>query len=373
MSDSVRPSIPKKEQGATAKHRYVRRVAWALDVALAQAMRRVSGGERRALDIVSDRYMIFSDLHRGARNGADDFQRSERAYNAALAYYYKLGHTLVLLGDVEELWEERPEPVLEAYEHAIELEARYHHEGRYIRLWGNHDDMWQYKDAVKSYLAPLYGSPPLRVHESLLLDIQDGDEKLGELFLIHGHQGDLKADQWAWLAKLVIRYIWRPIQRLTDIMPTTPATSWNLTHKLNQAMYAWAEKKPRLVMMAGHTHEPAFKSQSLEAQIEDDLIELRRTSGDSPSPAQIEAEAELMAQLEWVRTQSRDKPKGEFGIDFAVPCYFNTGCSCYPDGDITGIEIVEGEIRLIRWPNEEEDPLPQTLARDDIREVLASV
>jgi hypothetical protein len=156
-------------------------------------------------------------------------------------------------------------------------------------------------------------------------------------------------------------------------MPTTPATSWNLTHKLNQAMYAWVEEKPRLVMMAGHTHEPAFKSQSLEAQIEDDLTELRQASGDSPTPAQIEAEAELMAQLEWVRAQSRDKPKGEFGIDFTIPCYFNTGCSCYPDGDITGIEIAEGEIRLIRWPNEEEDPLPQTLARDDIRDVFSSV
>jgi UDP-2,3-diacylglucosamine pyrophosphatase LpxH len=344
-----------------------------MDVALARAKRRISGGTRRVLDVSSDRYVVFSDLHRGTRNGADDFEQSERAYNAALAYYYKLGYTLILLGDVEELWEERPEPVLEAYRHSIELEARYHKEGRYIRLWGNHDDMWQYKDAVKEHLAPLYGPPALEVHESLMLDVQDGAEKLGELFMIHGHQGDLKADNWAWLAKLVVRYIWRPIQRLTNLTPTTPATSWNLTHKLNQAMYAWSEEKPHLVMMAGHTHEPAFKSQSLEAQIEDDLTELRLQAGDSPTPRQIEVEAELMAQLEWVRAQSRDKPKGEFGIDFAVPSYFNTGCSCYPDGDITGIEIGDGEIRLMRWPNEEEDPLPQILAHDDIREVLASV
>ncbi len=31
------------------------------------------------------------------------------------------------------------------------------------------------------------------------------------------------------------------------------------------------------------------------------------------------------------------------------PCYFNSGCCCYPDGDITGIEIAHAEIRLVRW------------------------
>ena len=31
------------------------------------------------------------------------------------------------------------------------------------------------------------------------------------------------------------------------------------------------------------------------------------------------------------------------------PAYFNTGCCCYNDGDITGIEIAEGYIRLIKW------------------------
>ncbi len=31
------------------------------------------------------------------------------------------------------------------------------------------------------------------------------------------------------------------------------------------------------------------------------------------------------------------------------PYYFNTGCCCYSDGDITGIEIAEDMIRLIKW------------------------
>ena len=31
------------------------------------------------------------------------------------------------------------------------------------------------------------------------------------------------------------------------------------------------------------------------------------------------------------------------------PVYFNSGCCCFSDGDITGIEIADGSIRLIKW------------------------
>ena len=31
------------------------------------------------------------------------------------------------------------------------------------------------------------------------------------------------------------------------------------------------------------------------------------------------------------------------------PVYFNTGCCRFDDGDITGIEIDNGKIRLIKW------------------------
>ena len=31
------------------------------------------------------------------------------------------------------------------------------------------------------------------------------------------------------------------------------------------------------------------------------------------------------------------------------PCYFNSGCCCFSDGDITGIEITDGSFYLIKW------------------------
>lgn len=67
--------------------------------------RAYTAAETRHIVSGKDRLVIFSDHHRGARDGADDFQRCERSYNAALAYYYKLNYQLLELGDVEELWE----------------------------------------------------------------------------------------------------------------------------------------------------------------------------------------------------------------------------------------------------------------------------
>ena len=31
------------------------------------------------------------------------------------------------------------------------------------------------------------------------------------------------------------------------------------------------------------------------------------------------------------------------------PCYFNSGCCSFSDGDITGLEIEDGRIRLFKW------------------------
>src|SRR5688572_31341373 len=53
----------------------------------------------------SGRYIIFSDHHKGARDGADDFTSAEPNYLAALDYYNKNDFFLVCLGDSEELWE----------------------------------------------------------------------------------------------------------------------------------------------------------------------------------------------------------------------------------------------------------------------------
>jgi hypothetical protein len=36
-----------------------------------------------------EKFIIFSDMHKGAKNGADDFAVCEPAYTTALDYYYQ--------------------------------------------------------------------------------------------------------------------------------------------------------------------------------------------------------------------------------------------------------------------------------------------
>jgi len=354
---------------------YHKRVREALDTAFDRTRQVEAAEGTKSLDLSSDRYVIFSDQHKGIRHGADDFRRSERAYNAALAYYFRMGHTLVVLGDVEELWEERPAPALKAYQRTVELEAQFHQEQRYFRIWGNHDDEWQFEDRVKRHLAPRYGDPELRVRESLRISVMDGTQELGALFLAHGHQGSATSDRWAPIAKLLVRYIWRPIQRLTRISFNAPAKDWRLRERHNIAMYSWAEKQDKVVLIAGHTHRPVFKSQSHAVQIKEELNQVEDQIEASPDDRQLREKASaLSAELEWVRAQQNQAPgaEGERIMPMTKPCYFNAGCCAFLDGDITGIEIADGKIRLVRWPDDQGEPKPHILAKASLRDVFAA-
>jgi hypothetical protein len=329
----------------------------------------------RSFRIGKDRMIIFSDLHKGARNGADDFRHCERAYNAALGYYYALGYWLVELGDVEELWEEHPASVLKNYERTLRLSAKFHIDperrgSRYLRVWGNHDDQWGHKRDVEKYLKPIYcpeGTSGLEVHQAVKVMVEDADgERVGELFLAHGHQGTTDSDRFAWLARFVVRYIWRPIQRLTKIRSNTAAKDWVLREKHNLAMYKWAFDQNRgdFVFVAGHTHKPVFlgrtRSDTLAESVQRAEEELRRTPADTQLASIL---AQLTAELEWTRAESgADTGKDGIAAQHERVCYFNSGCSAFQDGDITGIEIVGDEIRLVRWPDDTNAPKPQILA-----------
>lgn len=59
----------------------------ALDAAFIRALKQEEVEGEMAIDVNSAKYIIFSDHHKGNRDGADDFRVCERTYNAALAYY----------------------------------------------------------------------------------------------------------------------------------------------------------------------------------------------------------------------------------------------------------------------------------------------
>lgn len=332
--------------------------------------------EPQPFDLSSDRFVIFSDQHRGARNRADDFRRCERAYNAALAYYYHMGYTLVVLGDAEELWEERPGPVVRTYQHTLELEARFHRAGRYLRVWGNHDDDWRFPDKVKAHLAPIFGERPLPVPEGYLFHVRHNGERIGELVLVHGHQGSATSDRFAGLSKFFVRYLWRPFQRLTNYSVNTPATDWSLRAARDRGIQRWAALQPApTVVICGHTHRPVFASQTHADQLARELEAVHRKLQTHPNDRDLRAEMSLLeAEIEWVRAQEHQEP-GEEGAapDPGPPHYFNTGCCSFLDGDVTGFELADGDIRLVRWPDNDGAPSPQILRSASLGEVYGAL
>jgi hypothetical protein len=344
--------------------KYRRQIASGLERAFSQPSHTMS------LELDSLRLVLFSDLHRGARDGADDFQRCERAYNAALAYYFQSGHTLCLLGDAEELWECRPSTVLEKYKHTFELERGFRQAGRYWRIWGNHDDLWSHRSAVEKFLGPPIGLD-VPFWESLRLEVTDHGKRLGEFFFVHGHQGTSASDRLGKISRLVVRYVWRNFQRVTKVASTTPAKDWVLRQRHDEAMFRWAlSKRERgLILFAGHTHRPVFKSESLVDRLTRELAEFERAPA---TPERLERRKALEAELEWVRTSEFQTPAS---IGMETPSYFNTGCGSFGDGDVTGLEIADGKIQLVRWPNNLGRPLPEVLNQNpaDLRTCFEEV
>jgi hypothetical protein len=150
--------------------------------------------------------IVFSDHHRGEKDRADDFLKCKRAYHAALGWYLESGFQLVLLGDVEDLWECKPAPVCKAYQDTLELEQRFSMKQQLIRIAGNHDEEWLNAGSVRNHIGKYLNLPetfsgfPL----SHLIRIKTADGKNhGEIFFAHGHQGTFDSEQISWLSKLV--------------------------------------------------------------------------------------------------------------------------------------------------------------------------
>ncbi len=339
-------------------------IAKGLDDALGQA-------DSVTWDIGKTRAVIFSDLHRGQKDHADDFQKCTKNYHRALEFYFNAGYTLLVLGDSEELWEGRPRKVVKAYKESFGLEAKFHkgNSNRYTKVWGNHDDLWQYPHKVSKHLSKIFGEVP--VPEGLDVKVKEGDDLLGRIFLVHGHQGTPGSEKWGKYSRHFVRWVWRPIQRLFKVSLTTPATSFEVRGKHDRAMYRWAAARNDLVLIAGHTHRPVFVSKPHVETIERIFGQLAGPALESISPEQTEQKQRMQEEIEWAKAESMDGALEAVGGGRDRPCYFNAGCCSFSNGDVTGIEIAEGEIRLVRWSTALEDPADRVLETQDLRGVFA--
>jgi UDP-2,3-diacylglucosamine pyrophosphatase LpxH len=318
------------------------------------------------LDVGSPhRFIILSDQHKGARDGADEFRLCETAYRSALETYLERSFTLVLLGDAEELWEQGFAPVEAAYSEVLALEGRFP-ASRYYRIWGNHDDDWMSERLVRKRLLP--HMPTTVVYEGLRFDVFDGPERLGTLFMVHGHQGTFFSHKLRGLSRFFLRVFYRPIQRLFRIGRQTPARDACLRAKHDRQMYEWAADQSDLVLIAGHTHRPVWSSRTHLQKLEAELAELERRL-DRESPDIQHRLTELRGQVE--ERAARYPPCGD--TIKPLPCYFNTGCCKFDDGDITGIEIEDGVMRLVKWSSEAPGRGSQVLEEGRLKDIFATL
>jgi UDP-2,3-diacylglucosamine pyrophosphatase LpxH len=317
-------------------------------------------------DVNQMRLVVFSDLHRGQRNHADDFRHCERNYARAMEFYFDEGYTLMVLGDSEELWEGWPKKVVKAYKESIALEAKFHKASsdRYIKVWGNHDDLWRHVSRVTKHLAPIFGELP--IPEALDVTVYRTGEKIGRIFFVHGHQGSPGSDKWGGVSRHFVRWVWRPIQRLFKVSLTTPAKDFEIQGKHDRAMFEWAAARNDLVLIAGHTHNPVFVSRPHVETLERLADDFEKPTVKPSSRRQIEQKEHIKDQIEWAKKESaKAEPEGAVG-GRDRPCYFNTGCGSFSNGDVTGIEFVHGEIRLVRWSTDLDDPEDRVLEARDL-------
>jgi len=70
--------------------------------------------------------------------------------------------------------------------------------------------------------------------------------------------------------------------------------------------------------------------------------------------------------------KKREKEFSAVSVDYLTmkPSYFNSGCCCFSDGDITGLEIENGFIRLIKWKSENEHSVRTILDEVSLEEVI---
>lgn len=248
----------------------------------------------------TSKFILFSDCHRGDNSFADEFANNRNIYFHALNHYHNQGYAYCELGDGDELWENLHfESIFEAHKNVFKLLREFHLQKRLHMIWGNHDMVYRnqaYVDKhLSSYFEPIDNTDKklfegLKYHEAIVLEHSETGQ---ELFLTHGHQADWwNYIFWRW-GRFLVRILWKPLQVWGIADPTSPAKNYTELIKIERRIKKWITQNHFLITIVGHTHRPRF-----------------------PEPG-------------------------------AIP-FFNDG-SCVHPRSITGIEIENGQISLIKW------------------------
>jgi len=262
----------------------------------------------------SSRIILMSDCHRGDGSWADSFLKNQNIYFNALSYYFDENYTYIELGDGDELWENRDiSRIMDQHSDSFWMLSRFVREGRAYFIFGNHDmekkkygfiksnDQNRFSERKTEYIS-LFKN--VKVHEGLILRHSVTGDKI---FLVHGHQVDFLNYQLWILTRFLIRYFWRPLELFGVNDYSSTADSSSRKAGVEKLLIQWVKRHNKM-LISGHTHRPAFAKAG-------------------------------------------------------KPQYFNDG-SCVHLRCITGIEIADGNIALVKWSVKTKDDGTLFIGRD---------
>jgi predicted phosphodiesterase len=250
----------------------------------------------------TSKFILFSDCHRGDGSFADDFASNRNINFHAMHQYFLEGFQYCALGDGDELWENIFfKDIFEAHKHVYLLLKKFHDTNRLHMIYGNHDMDYRDNEVVKKKLYTFFDlktgkEEPLFTniiyHEAIVLKNSETGQ---QLFLTHGHQADFMNFVGWKINRFLVQILWKPLQIWGIKDPTSPAKNYVELIKIERRIKKWIANNNNILTITGHTHRARFPNAN------DNSIN-----------------------------------------------YFNDG-SCVHPRSITGIEIVEGKISLIKW------------------------
>lgn len=281
------------------------------------------------------KYIILSDIHQGAfawsYDERDYFWKNREIYLTLLNNYFNKGFTLIELGDIEEFWLKRIlisfddhwKYQLETFTELYEIRRKFYEQNRYVKIRGNHDNLWLEKDFVKRYLwggAHLEG---LQIYEFAVI----GDQFL----LMHGHQIDRRNRD----IDSGKGYIWTQVGAVIEFFTDTTL---------------FGMKKPK----NGWITHPQSQ-----------LIRTRKIDKDIYGKEKLNAIFGSLAQLLniYLIHGHNHAPKCLPDGDFT----FNSGCGVF-EGIINGIELNfdTDVIRLVDWNDDHGLPSAPTILCEEV-------
>jgi UDP-2,3-diacylglucosamine pyrophosphatase LpxH len=255
----------------------------------------------------TSRLVFFSDMHRGTKNRYDFFAPNETLFVHALTHYYHQGFTYIELGDGDELWYNDFAHIRRAYSQLFDLLHQFRTHHRLHLIIGNHDSPQGMFDPLEKENIP--------VHQGLVLHHAPSGHNL---FAVHGHQAHPKGDRYWWFQRPYSRHVVKytlPFSHtryhFSEPEVGLPARSHlanfprrvsdrilRFAWQLEGAILSWAQQQ-RQAIICGHTHLCAFPGAAHPAAQEN-------------------------------------------------PPFFNIG-HCSTPGYITGLEMADGEMMLVKW------------------------